>query len=226
MKGDIGVRAMAFKLSKTKARLAKVGAICAIIGIVLGIAGTLFIQNYNPKDKTSVDNASVVFNRIIEQNELVCASTDYTFVERAASNAKLFNIIDIPFTDNAFWYRYTGTIKAAVNLSDAKYGRDGNTITITLSAPYISSNTPDMKVTGVLEERNNVLNPIHVEDVDTLQRDCIKKSEKYVSADSGFMEDAKKNAEEDIKRMFTAALGEDYTINFTWRDADAAQANE
>lgn len=217
---------MKFKLPKAKLRLAKVGAICAAAGIILGIIGTLFIQNYNPKDEATIDNASVVFNRIVEQNELVCASTEYTFVERATSNAKLFNIIDIPFTDNAFWYRYTGTIKAAVNLSDAEYDRNGDTITITLSAPYISSNTPDMDATGVLEERNNVLNPIHVEDVDTLQRDCVEKSEEYVSADSSFMEEAKGNAEENLTRMFTAALGDGYTVEFVWRDADASQAEE
>lgn len=212
-----------FKLGKSKIKLVKVGAIAALVGIVLGVAGTLFLQNWNPKDETPADRVNVVFGRIVEQNELVCASNDYTFVERATDTVKLFDLIDIPFTDNAFWYRYTGTIKMAVSLDDAEYTFSGDTITVTLSQPYISSNTPDMDVTGVLEERNNILNPIHVEDVDALQRDCVKKSEEYVNADGVLVEEARANAEDNITRMFTAALGDDYTVEFVWCDAGVGE---
>lgn len=212
-----------FKLGKSKIKLVKVGAIAALVGIVLGVAGTLFFQNWNPKDETPADRVNVVFGRIVEQNELVCASNDYTFVERATDTVKLFDLIDIPFTDNAFWYRYTGTIKMAVSLDDAEYGLNGNTITVTLSQPYISSNTPDMDVTGVLEERNNVLNPIHVEDVDAMQRDCIKQSEEYINADGVLVEEARANAEDNITRMFTAALGDGYTVEFVWREAEEGE---
>lgn len=213
-----------FKLGKSKIKLVKVGAIAALVGIVLGVAGTLFFQNWNPKDETPADRVNVVFGRIVEQNELVCAANDYTFVERATDTVKLFDLIDIPFTDNAFWYRYTGTIKMAVSLDDAEYALSGNTITVTLSQPYISSNTPDMDVTGVLEERNNVLNPIHVEDVDAMQRDCIKQSEEYVNADGVLVEEARANAEDNITRMFTAALGDGYNVEFVWREAEESKA--
>ncbi len=218
---------MLFKLPKAKMRLVKIGGVCDIVGIVLGVIGTLFVMNFNPKDESPIDNVSVVFGRIVDQNELVCASNDYTFVERASNNVKLFDLIDIPFTDNAFWYRYSGTIKVAVSLEDAEYTRTGNVITVTLSQPYISSNTPNMDVTGVLEERNNILNPIHVEDVDALQRDCVEKSEEYLNADGVLMEEAKANAEDNISRMFIASLGEEYTVEFVWRDAaDGQEAGE
>ena len=212
---------MAFKFPKARMRLVKVGLVAAAAGVELGAAGTLLLLNWNPKDEPVVDNVSVVFGRIVEQNELVCASNDYTFVERASDQVRLFDLIDIPFTDNAFWYRYSGTIKVAVDLNDAEYVQDGKTITVTLSEPYVSSNTPDMDVTGVLEERNNALNPIDVADVDALQRDCVTKSEEYVSADGELMEEAKTNAEDNITRMFTAALGEDYAVEFVWRGASA-----
>ena len=212
---------MVFKLPKAKIRLVKVGLVGALIGIALGVIGTVFVSNYNPKDEPVVDNVSVVFGRIVDQNEMVCASSDYTFVEKASDNVRLFDLIDLPLSENSFWYRYSGTIKVAVSLEDAEYSQKGNTISVTLSQPYISSNTPDMNVTGVLEENNNVMNPIQVEDVDALQRDCVRRSEEITASDGELMEDARANAESNITRMFTAALGEGYTVEFVWRDAPA-----
>ena len=217
---------MAFKLPKAKMRLVKVGLIGAVIGIILGVVGTVFVSNYNPKDESIVDNVSVVFGRIIDQNEMVCASNDYTFVEKASNNVRLFDLIDLPLSDNSFWYRYSGTIKVAVSLDDAEYSQSGNTISVTLSQPFISSNTPDMSVTGVLEENNNALNPIKVEDVDALQRDCVKRSEEITASDGELMAIARDNADSNITRMFTAALGEDYVIEFSWRDASTGNTEE
>ena len=217
---------MAFKLPKAKMRLVKVGLIGAFVGIVLGVVGTIFISNYNPKDESVVDNVSVVFGRIVDQNEMVCASSDYTFVEKASDNVRLFDFIDLPLSGNSFWYRYSGTIKVAVGLDDAEYSQSGSTISVTLSQPYISSNTPDMNVTGVLEENNNALNPIKVEDVDALQRDCVKRSEEITASDGDLMATARENAESNITRMFEAALGEDYAVEFVWRDATAENSEE
>lgn len=144
-------------------------------------------------------------------------SQNYSIVEKASDSNKLFEF-NIPFTDNSFWYRYNGTIKAGVNLDTADYENlGGNAIEITLDPPYIISNTPDMEKSGVLEERNNLLNPIHVEDVDALQRRCIELSESNV-IEGGLMDEAKTNAEQDIRNMFTAALGDACTVEFHWRE--------
>lgn len=202
---------------------AKLVAVGLIVGLVLGVCGTVFLQNWNPKDEEPIDQASVVFSRIVQQNKLVSASQDYTIVEKATDSNKLFDFIEIPFTNNGFWYRYSGTIEAAVNLETADYARSGEAVTITLDQPFINSNSPDMEVSGVLEEQNNLLNPIHVEDVDRFQKQCIEKSQEQALA-GGILDDARKNAESDLTRIFTAALGDDYTIAFVWRDATDTEA--
>lgn len=192
-----------------------------VIGLVLGVGGLLFFQTYNPPD---VDNNSVtldagmVFSRIVERNELVSASQNYNITDKAPDTNKLFDLIDIPFTENSFWYRYTGTIKAGIDLSTAEYSldQDSKVITITLDEPCVVSNTPDMDASGVLEENNNILNPIHVENVDAFQRECIKKSEQD-ALEGGLLDEAKANAETNIRDMFYAALGGDYTVEFTYR---------
>lgn len=189
-----------------------------IVGLALGIAGTIFIQNHNPKDQYTL-TPSVVFERVVQKNELVSASQNYNITDKATgNNVKLFDAIDIPFTGNSFWYRYVGTIKAGVDLATAEFSQNGTTITISLDQPYIISNTPDMDKSGVLEENNNILNPIHIEDVDKFQRACVEQSEAS-ALEGDLMDEAKTNAVQDIQDMFNAALGSEYTIVVQWRDA-------
>lgn len=195
----------------------KVGLICLAAGLILGIVGTIFVQNFNPKDEHTL-SPSVVFYRIVPQNELVSASQDYSIVGKVPNAASFFGLFDLPFTENSFWYRYVGKIKAGVNLETAEIGTFGNTITITLDQPHIISNTPDMEKSGVLEENNNNLNPIHIEDVDAFRAKCAEDSEKN-AIEGGLMDEARANAEEDIRNIFTGAFGDEYTISFVWRDA-------
>ena len=215
---------MAIKISDAKIKLAKVGSVCATIGLVLGIAGTLFVSNYNPSDNIGA-SASAVFGRIVEQNELVSVSQDYSIVDKQGDSASFFGLFDIPFTDNSFWYRYEGTLKAGVNLETAEIDAQGNSLTITLDPAYIISNTPDMDSSGVLEERNNILNPIEVGDVDAFQQWCVEQSEAQ-AVEGGLLKDAQTEAEAQIAQLFYAAMGDDVTVQFVWRDAPAENAGE
>lgn len=208
---------MGIKVDKSTAKSFKVGGICAVVGLVLGIVGTLFISNYNPSDNIGA-SASAVFGRIVEQNELVSVSQDYSIVDKQGDSASFFGLFDIPFTDNSFWYRYEGTLKAGVNLETAGIEARDNNLTITLDPAYIISNTPDMESSGVLEERNNVLNPIEVGDVDAFQRWCVEQSEAQ-AVEGGLLDEAQAEAENQIRQLFYTALGEDVTVSFVWREA-------
>lgn len=204
-------------MKRTLADRIKLAGIGLAVGIVLGVGGTLFVQAWNPKDESQTDPVSIVFERIISSNEMVTATQNYSIVERASDVNRLFDLIDIPFTDNSFWYRYNGTIKAGVNLENASYATSDGTITVSLSAPYVIANDPDMETSGVLEERNNVLNPIHVSDVDEFQRSCEQKSQEE-AVSNGIFDEARTNAETNIRNMFNAALGDTYNIAFEWAD--------
>lgn len=197
-----------------------------VYGIVIGlIVGLVFLSSVFHAGEQSGPQAntlspSIVFSRIVSSNELVSATQQYSIVDKSVDDNVLFGIIHIPFTENSFWYRYCGTIKVGVDLKKASYetSADGRTITVSLEQPYIISNTPDMDKSGVLEERNNIINPIHVEDVDAFQRKCIEDTEKEI-AKGGIFDEAKANTEENIRQMFNSALGDSYTIEFDWRDA-------
>ena len=216
---------MAPKVLAAKCKLVEVGGICAAAGLVIGIVGTLFFSNYNPPDKGVPENASVVFGRIVEQNELVSVSQDYNIVDKQSNSSSFFGLFDLPFTNNSFWYRYAGTIKAGVSLETAEIDDQGARVTIALDPAFIISNTPDMETSGVLEENNNVLNPIQVGDVDELQRWCVEQSESQ-AIEGGLLEEAQTQAEVQLSQLFYAALGDEVTIDYVWRDAPAENSGE
>ena len=189
------------------------------IGIVIGIAGTLFAMNYNPPDKDDTDQLSVVLERVQSRGELVSVSQNYSIVDKASNQAKLFDFIDIPFTEKSFWYRYNGTIKAGINLENLEYERLNNGVKLIVESPYIISNTPDMKTSGVLEERNNVLNPIKVSDVDKFQTECRNRSEEE-TVKAGLLEEARTEAETRLAELLQTAIGDSFTVSFEWREPE------
>lgn len=205
-------------MTTKKARTAKIriAIIGLLVGLAIGIVGTLFFQQYSPKDPTD-PNPAPVFDRIVAQNELVCASQQYNITEKATNSNSFFELFDIPFTENHFWYRYVGTIKVGVNLKEAEFATKDKVITVSLTQPYIISNTPDLNKSGTLEEGINPLNPIHAKDVDAFQRQCVEQSQTDI-IDGGIMDEAKQNAEENIRDMFYAAFGDAYAIEFQWRE--------
>lgn len=200
--------------------------VCFVAGILVGafLLSGLFSGGEGSGSQGTSLSPTTVFSRIQERGELVSVSQDYTIIDKVTkSNRDFLDLFDVPFTENSFWYRYAGTIKAGVNLETAKIEQDANDPTvlhITLEAPYIISNTPDMERTGVLEQNNNIFNPISIEQSDEFQAECVKRSQKE-AIEGGLLEEARANAEVEITQLFTAAFGEDaYTIDFIWLEAE------
>lgn len=111
-------------------------------------------------------------------------------------------------------------------MSAATWDQKGeNTLVVTLPEPVLQ-NVPNMDVSGVLEERNNVLNPIHVEDVDEFQRQCIAKSTQQAE-EGGLKEQAKANALTNLQGMFDVACGKDACkVEVKWVDPSIEAKSE
>lgn len=77
-----------------------------LVGVAIGIGSVLVFQagaaSSETEEEASSRNVSVVFDRIVNQNELVSVSQDYSIVEKAEDENRLFDIIKIPFTENSF----------------------------------------------------------------------------------------------------------------------------
>lgn len=185
-------------------------------GLALGIGGTLAFQNYNPKDSLAT-SAPVVMQRIEDRNELVVAAENYNITEKAEDRNKVFEVINVPFTLNSFWYRFMGSVEARVDLSAAVWDpiTADNVIRVKLPSPTLK-NIPDLENSKVLEETNNLLNPHHVSDLEKFQRQCKRRSSKEAE-ESGIAERAKKSAEDNLQNMFDVACGKDaYKVKVRW----------
>ena len=181
----------------------KLVALGALVGILLGVGGTIFFQNCNPPDEDKGAAATAVLGRFVEQTELVGISQDYCIVDKYPDVETFFDLFDLPWTANSVWYRYAGTLKAGVNMDTAEMWPDGTVVHVTL---------------GGLEENNNILNPIQVEDVEEIHRECIRISEEN-AVEGGLLEEARIQAESDITTLFKSALGDEYNVVFDWRAA-------
>lgn len=217
------------KLLKGKTFAVRKSVVFALVaGLLMGAGGVIWLYQYNPKDEPQVEtiDTSMIMSRVVDRNDMVTASQDYAIVEKAGDKNKLFDLIEIPFTQNSFWYLYAGTIEASVDLGKATWEPESSgVLKVTLPEPVLQ-NIPNMDVSGVLEERNNILNPIHVEDVDAFQRNCITKSNKQAE-ESGLKNEAKKNTQANLQGIFDVACGEDAPkIEITWVAPKDGEKNE
>lgn len=193
-----------------KAKLVGIGA---IVGLVIGAFSVFMLFTYNPPDNQDEPNVdiSLLMSEITQINELATASQMYTVVEKVASNSKLFDTIDIPFSENFFILTYTGTVKAGVNLDEAQISLDGTTVKVELPQATILSDAIDTSSFNVLHEQNNVFNPISVEDV-TQYIDKSRQEAEAAAISGEVIAEAQANAESSIRALLEAALPEGYTL--------------
>lgn len=189
------------------------------IGLILGCAAIVLFLCHDPKGESAAnqhDSGTLIFERIVKQDEIVFASQQYTFIEKAIDDNRLFDSFDSPTAQDELWYRYSGTIEAVANLNKAKM-KAKNDATLCISLPQLQlRNTPNMDASAVLQETNRIFSTIHVSDIEAFKRDCISRSNKLVE-EQGFIAEAKKGTQDALQRMFDIALGENrYKIEVNW----------
>lgn len=201
--------ARATSVSK-KAKLIGIGA---AIGLAIGAFSVFMLFTYNPPDRQEEPNVDVevLMEEIVQINELATASQSYTVVEKVESNSRLFDTIDIPFSENFFILTYTGEVKAGVNLDEVQVSLEGTTVRVVLPQATVLSDAIDTSSFNVLHEQNNFINPIGVEDV-TQYIDESRQEAEAAAISGEVLSEAQANAESSIRTLLGAALPEGYVI--------------
>lgn len=122
--------------------------------------------------------------------------------------------IELPWTKNSFIAQWGGVVAIGVDLSNVKITVDETNKTIAVSIPQaeIFYHDVDEESFEVLDQKNNIFNPIDV--VDKIEFD--KKYEKKIYekvTDNRMIEDAYDNAKNMIENML-GVVAQDYKINF------------
>ena len=172
-----------------------------------------------------VTTVDAVFEQAQAQGTLVCASQSYDLYSKVeSSNRDLLNLFDVPFTKNKYWMRYVGTIQAGVNLKTAKFTSQNKdkksglpkSVVVELDAPKIISHTPDMDKTEIVDQENNIFNPIDPDSVVDLQKRCVEQSNKDALS-GGLIDQAKTFAKQNLQTMLRGAMGSDVKVTINWR---------
>lgn len=82
----------------------------AILGLVVAtvVVTRFFLPAKEVVHEVETLSPSVVFERVVAQDELVCASQNYAIVDKATDTTRLFDLIDLPGRPTA-----SGTATAA-----------------------------------------------------------------------------------------------------------------
>ena len=145
------------------------------------------------------------------------ATIEYIYTDAGkfedSNQIKGFNI---PFTKKSFIIKWSGTIKAGINLEDVKTEIDEGDKKITVYIPEseILSHTHDPNGFEILDESNNIFNPIEVDDVNTFTVDNDRFTEQK-AIDKGLLEKADANAKAIIENsiLSNAIVSENYELN-------------
>lgn len=147
--------------------------------------------------------------------ELATIEYIYTDAGKFEDNNKIKGF-NVPFTKKSFIIKWSGTIKAGIKLEDIKTEIDERDKKITVYIPKseILSHTHDSDGFEILDESNNIFNPIEVDDVNTFTVDNDKFTEQK-AVDKGLLEKADANAKSIIENslLANAVVSENYELN-------------
>lgn len=165
-------------------------------------------------------NLDILHSEIQNLGEL--ATTEYLFTDAAKfSDSKQIKSWNIPFTEKSFILRWSGTIKAGIELNKVSITIDESTKRIIVSVPtaQILSYSIDSDSVEVLNEKDNIFNSISIDD--KVRFDAKTESAmKQRAIENGLLEKAQKNAEDVLTRLIQSdpAARNGYTVEFVIND--------
>jgi len=168
-------------------------------------------------EATKEVSISVINADIQEVGELATIEYLYTDAGKFTDAKKLFDKIDIVFTEKSFIAKWDGCIKAGVNIKEVKAELDewNKKIIVYMPEAEILSHEIDMDSIETLDEKDGLFNPIEIDDVrefDAISKDAMEQR----AIENGILDKAFENAEKIIFQLVNTELVEElgYTIVF------------
>lgn len=169
--------------------------LCSIIVLLL------FLLSFNWSiHHDNSNNVDLIFERLVNSNELTTVKYNYSNVLSIKDNLK-FKDINIPFTERVIILKYDGHIKAGVDLDKGKIKIHGKTLTITLPNATILDNIINEEDIEVLNEKDNIFNPLENQEVfDALSKCKLEKETELLN--SGFLTEVNNDTKVFIEDLF------------------------
>lgn len=209
-------------LPKKKSAMSKISQalilllLIALIGCGCFIGGFIFSNN-NPSNEDTIPtiNSIQVTTDIQSIGEL--ATIKYIYKDMGKfENSEKFKGFNIPLTTKSFILSWNGTIKAGVDTNEITLNIDENLKKITINLPKakILSHETDQSSIEIFDEKNNIFNPITLDDYSNFF-DESKHNIEQQATESGILDDALQNAQSMITQSLNLVPNiEYYTITF------------
>lgn len=135
-----------------------------MFAIALVLVGVIFfILNKNESEQDAQYDATAIMNRIENLSELALVKYNYTGVIGFNEYLKLLDM-DVPFTKKYFLLKYSGYVKAGLELDKVQINVDKDYIELKLPEAKIFDTFIDEKSIHVYNQSGNVFNPLKIED--------------------------------------------------------------
>ncbi len=163
-----------------------------IILLCITIWGIMFYFTINNFNNDKVISNTVIAERLSKISELSTVKYNYSNI-MAITDVKKFKDFNIPFTKKSFLVKYSGYIKAGVDLKDLDIVVNQNSATITLKKSKILDHVINTEDFFVYDEKSSLFNKLSIQDMMTE----ISKHKNKTEADvikTGFLDGANADA--------------------------------
>ena len=164
-----------------------------LISIAIILSFFLYFKFSTKKEVTLLSNT--IEEKVSKILEVSTVKYNYTNVVTYKNNKKV-NGLNVPFTNKSFIIKYSGYIKAGIDLNGVETQVvDPKTVKIILDKPSVFDNVIVEEDVYIYDERDSVFNKLSFEDLYEVLIEQKKKMEKDVIK-KGLLNDAKNNTEE------------------------------
>ena len=115
-------------------------------------------------NKDKVISSTVISERLSKISELSTAKYNYTNV-LSLKDSKKFKDFSIPFTEKSFLLKYSGYIKAGVDLNDLEVIVNEKTVSLTLNKAKIIDHTINNEDLFIYDEKSSMFNKLSMQDM-------------------------------------------------------------
>lgn len=180
--------------------------------VLLTFSGTYFYFQRNITTHTE-SFSSTVSESVLRILQLSTMQYNYTDVVSYKQSNK-FNNVKIPFTEKKFLIKYTGYIKAGIDLKDVTIVvPDPDTVHITMNHAQITDNVINEEDIYVYDEKESIFNQLKISDVYDVLVDEKNKTENKI-IENGFLEEADKRTQELITEVLKSMNFKNIVIDF------------
>ncbi|MBK5243085.1 DUF4230 domain-containing protein [Clostridium sp.] len=178
----------------------------------LTISTIMIYSIINTFNNEEVKTSTIITERISKISELSTIKYNYANII-VLKNTKKFKDFSIPFTQKSFFIKYSGYIKAGVDLEGLKVLVNGRKITITLKKSKIIDNVIDNEDLFVYDEKSSMFNKLSMQDI--INEICNEKKKTEVELlKKGFLDEANNNAKLLLRGILLDMGFENVTIVF------------